>query len=304
MWRPAIRGGTAQRSGSSPVGLLDSLSLGWQTDLIFARFDGLVLERDDCVVVRTPGNPHFYWGNCLVLPQPPTDAELAHWLSRFEQEVGRFTTESGHVAIGYDASVPHPPLLSWAQAGFEILATECLVMRSDQLSAQPSPLAADFSFRALDLSQDADFSAALNLQCESVGPDDGFEPKAYRIFREQQMRRYRAMQLAGLGHWFGIWRGPQLLADCGLFRHGDLGRFQYVGTHPQWRRRGLCTALIEAVSRHGFAQMGLTQLVMCADPHEVAIAIYRSAGFASVSRCFAAQRRPARDVRPPRYIGG
>ena len=28
-------------------GLIERLSLGWQTDLIFARFDGQVIERPD-----------------------------------------------------------------------------------------------------------------------------------------------------------------------------------------------------------------------------------------------------------------
>jgi RimJ/RimL family protein N-acetyltransferase len=297
MWRPAIRAVTVPLWATRRVGLIEQLSLSWQTDLIFARFDGQVLERDDCVVVRTPGNPRFYWGNCLILPQPPSDAALAHWLHRFDEEVGRFTAESGHVAIGYDASGPHQPLLAWAAAGFEIHVTECLVLNSAQQPIERKHLPAEFDFRPLDLTQAGDFAAVLNLQCDSVGAEQGFEPNSYRIFREQQMLRYRAMQIAGLGHWFGIWCGAQLLADCGLFRQRDLGRFQYVGTHPAWRRRGLCTALIAGVLSYGFERMGLAKLVMCADPHEAAIAIYRSCGFASVSRCFAAQRRPARDVR-------
>ncbi|MCV2369948.1 GNAT family N-acetyltransferase [Roseateles oligotrophus] len=280
--------------------LIDQLSLGWQTDLIFARFDGQISERDDCVLVRTPGNPRFYWGNCLILPQPPDDAGLAYWLGRFDEEVGRFTAESGHVAIGYDASGPHQPLRAWAAAGFEIHASECLALNSAQQLVERKSLAVGFNFRAMDLTQAGDFVAVLNLQCDSVGPQDGFEPSGYRIFREQQLRRYRAMQLAGLGHWFGIYRGRQLVADCGLFRQGDLGRFQHVGTHPEWRRRGLCTVLIDHVLSYGFQRMKLATLVMCADPHDVAIDIYRSLGFASVSRAFAAQRRPARDVRPLR----
>ena len=280
------------------VALIDQLSLGWQSDLIFAQFDGQVIERDDCVVVRTPGNPRFYWGNCLILPEPPSDAALAHWLRRFDEEVGRFTAESGHVAIGYDASGPHQSLLTWAAAGFEIHVTECLVLQSERQAIERKRLPAEFDFRPLDLTQAGDFAASLNLQCDSVGARDGFEPVSYRIFREQQMLRYRAMQIAGLGHWFGIWYGPQLVADCGLFRQRDLGRFQYVGTHPAWRRRGLCSALIDGVSAYGFERMGLATLVMCADPHEVAIGIYRSCGFTSQSRAFAAQRRPTRDVRP------
>lgn len=99
--------------------LLQSLSLGWRTNLIFARLDGLLLERDGCLMVRTPGNPLFYWSSCIVLPQAPFDHDLAHWLARFEDEVGRQARESDPVAIGFDAVAAHAPLLSWQAAGFE-----------------------------------------------------------------------------------------------------------------------------------------------------------------------------------------
>jgi RimJ/RimL family protein N-acetyltransferase len=275
--------------------LLSTLSLGWQTDLIFARFDGLVIERHDCLVVRTPGNPLFYWGNCIVLPEAPRDQDLAHWLARFEQEVGRYTRESGHVAIGFDALGPHAPLLSWQAAGFEVFGTAQLSLAADLLREPARPLAPEFRFAALDLGDAAQREAAVALQCASN--DSGFEPEHYRRHRERQMARYAAMQAAGLGGWFGIWRGDQLLADCGLFRQGALGRFQHVGTHPAWRRRGLCSALIHHVTRLGLGEMGLQRIVMCADPHDVAIGIYEAVGYQRDGRYWGAQRRPMRDVR-------
>lgn len=295
MWRPAIRGATGPQLASE-LTRVEGLSLGWQTEIGFARFDGLVSERADCVVVRTPSDPLFYWGNCLILPQPPRDAELPHWLQRFEEEVGRFTPESGHVAIGFDARGPHEPLIQWAAAGFEIYATETLVLKQESTRPMARALDADFHFRALDLSQGPDLQRALELQCATM--EAGFEPAGYRRHRERQLQRYAAMQRAGLGAWFGVWQGDELLADCGLFKAGEastLGRFQHVSTHPAWRRRGLCTGLIAATLRHGFEQMGLQRLVMCADPEDVAIGIYESLGFQRESRTLSAQRRPPRD---------
>ncbi|MCX2865462.1 GNAT family protein [Paucibacter sp. PLA-PC-4] len=275
--------------------MLQSLSLGWQTDLIFARFDGLVVERADCLVVRTPTNPLFYWGNCIVLPEAPHDADLAHWLNRFDQEVGQHTRESGHVAIGFDTRSPQAALPGWLAAGFEVFGTAQLSLSEPQLREPTKTLGGAFRFALVDLSDPAQRRAAVTLQCESN--DSGFEPVNYRQHRERQMARYAAMQAAGLGGWFGIWHGDELVADCGLFRHGALGRFQHVGTHPAWRRRGLCSALIQGVSRHGLAGMGLQRLVMCADPDDVAIGIYESVGFRREGRYWGAQRRPAHDVR-------
>lgn len=277
------------------MSLLQSLSLGWQTDLIFPRFDGLVLERPDCVVVRTPSNPLFYWGNCLILPQRPDDADLEHWLQRFDEEVGCHTRESGHVAIGFDAAAPFAPMHAWLAAGFQLFATSQLELQA-QMPRRPATAlpSAYFRFAALDLSQPWQLEAAVELQC--VSDASQYEPEHHRLHRRRQMQRYAAMQAAGLGHWFGIWRGAQLVADCGLFRDGRLGRFQHVGTHPDWRRRGLCTVLVEQVSAYGFGAMGLDRLIMCADPQDVAIGIYESIGYQRRSHCWGAQRRPLRDL--------
>jgi RimJ/RimL family protein N-acetyltransferase len=270
------------------MSILHDLTLGWQTDLIFARFDGIVTERPDCVVVRSPSNPLYYWGNCLLLPEPPRDAELAHWRQRFDDEIAALQPESAHVAIGFDAHAPHEPLLSWQDAGYEVFSTCALRLTPAQLRTPARVLPAGIEFKVLDLPIGMD--AAVDLQCEV---DEGqHNPASYREHRKRQMRRYQAMQDAGLGHWFSLRQGPAMVADCGLFRSGTLGRFQMVGTHPGWRRRGLCAGLIHAVSRYAFDTMGLTELVMCADPHDVAIDIYESLGFERVSRHWGAHLHP------------
>ncbi len=100
------------------------------------------------------------------------------------------------------------------------------------------------------------------------------------------MHRYEAMARAGMGRWFAVFARDaqgveQMVADCGLFSAAGekLGRFQHVGTHPSWRRHGLCSALLHAVCLHGFATMALETLVIVADPDDVAIGLYESLGF-------------------------
>ena len=43
-------------------------SLGWQTDLIFARFDGEVADRGDHLLVRTPTNLVVLVGQLPAVP--------------------------------------------------------------------------------------------------------------------------------------------------------------------------------------------------------------------------------------------
>jgi predicted GNAT family acetyltransferase len=134
----------------------------------------------------------------------------------------------------------------------------------------------------------------------------GFELTAYAEHRRQQMQRYHAMAGRGQAQWFGVWCDGTLAADCGLMRDGTapgaLGRFQHVGTHPAWRRRGLCSALIDAVTRWGFAQWQLSRVLMCADPDDVAIAIYEDLGYCRIDREWCLQLNAPRD-REPRHQG-
>ena len=48
-------------------------SLGCRTDLIFPKFDGIITDRGDYLVVRSPLNPTFYWGQLPAL-RPPSAA--------------------------------------------------------------------------------------------------------------------------------------------------------------------------------------------------------------------------------------
>ena len=276
---------------------IDELSLGWRTDLIFPRFDAEVIERPGYLLVRTPHNSTFWWGNFLLFDRAPVEGDLAVWRAQFDAEIANRQPKSRHVAFDIDTGAPFEMPADLLRAGFTRDAGTVLTMQRAQLRAPPSPLPPRFRFAALDLPRQS--AAAVELQVLS---DDGeHAPIAeHRIFRERQMQRYTAMQRAGLGHWFGVFAASggvdQLVADCGLFRDGPgtaaLGHFQHVETHPQFRRRGLCRALIHAVCRHGFEVMGLQSLVIVADPEDVAIGLYESVGFERGVSTWHLQRRP------------
>lgn len=46
-------------------------SLGYRTDLIFHRFEGEVTDRGHYLVIHTPSNPSYRWGNLLIFDAPP-----------------------------------------------------------------------------------------------------------------------------------------------------------------------------------------------------------------------------------------
>ncbi|HET9976532.1 MAG TPA: GNAT family N-acetyltransferase [Burkholderiaceae bacterium] len=271
----------------------EDLGLGWRSHLLACRFDGDILERDDCIVVRSPSNPTYYWGNCLILRSPPCDGDLGHWLQRFDEEIARRQPASKHLAFGIDAERLDDALPAWRAAGIdEFDAMAVLTLAPDGLAPTPAVRnASGLVLRALDLPRELD----LAVEAQVAARDASFEAAGYRVFRASAMRRVAAMQAAGVARWFGAVVGDDLAADCGLVHDGAMGRFQYVETQAAWRRRGLCRALVHHVCRHAFDTLGLQMLVMCADPHDVAIDIYRSVGFAQVETHWCLQRRPSRE---------
>ena len=73
-------------------------SLGFGPDLMVRRLSGsAVLDRVDHLVVRTPLNPSFYWGNFLLVPSP-AELELERWLGAVRRQI----PQAGHIALGID----------------------------------------------------------------------------------------------------------------------------------------------------------------------------------------------------------
>jgi RimJ/RimL family protein N-acetyltransferase len=263
--------------------LLEGLYLGWKTELLLTRFDGEVIDRGDHVCVLTPANPSYWWGNFLLFAEPPREGDLGRWTALFEDEIERRQPESRHRAFGVDARERVALPSDFIAEGYTVATSTVLTLSPAQLRVPTSGTRTAARLRVLDLTRDA--AAVVDQQVAVDGVRHG--PAGYRVFAQRQMARYAAMQAAGLGHWFGIevlTNGvPMLVASCGLFRgparDEGTGRFQYVSTHPAWRRRGLCTALVHAASLYGFERMGLRTLAMVADPDDVAIGIYESLGY-------------------------
>ena len=76
-------------------------SLGFLTDIALLKLAGSTVEdRGDHLVVSTPANPSFYWGNFLLLDQVPARDQVAEWLERFETAF----PETRHRAFGFDVT--------------------------------------------------------------------------------------------------------------------------------------------------------------------------------------------------------
>lgn len=247
-------------------------SLGYRTDLIFPTLDGEILDRGDYLVVRTPTNPTFYWGNFLLFSHPPREGDLKAWRDLFALEVGA-PPEAEHQVFGWDSPEGEEGVIQpFLEAGFRLVRNVVLTSSEPRSPARPSSLV---TIRALRT--ESDWEQAVENQVVCREPE--FEEDGYRVFRKQQMARYRRMVASGHGDWYGAFFEGQLVADLGLFHHDGVGRFQSVETHPDFRRRGIAGTLIFEAGRQARADYDLHTLVIVAEQASSPARLYEALGF-------------------------
>lgn len=275
--------GSVPRMPAAPPSTPTVRSLGLRTDLaVLLRGGSEVEDRGTHLVVRTPHNPDFWWGNFLLLrdlPVPGGEREV----------VGACWTEfpdAAHVAIALDGvgTVDAAALERFAAAGLTIEADA--VLTAERLVA-PVHAVEDVGVRPLS---GDDWEQWVEL--ESVVTTDGPEDAARR-FIERRVATERAACERGDAVRVGAFADGVLVSTAAVHRVGDdTARFQVVETHPDHRRRGLAGAVVHAAGSAALADLGVRRLVIVADPDGPAIGIYRRLGFTDAERVTQLSRAP------------
>jgi GNAT superfamily N-acetyltransferase len=261
---------------------MDIGSLAFRTDLAMLEHSGSVVDdHGSHLVVRTPDNPTYWWGNFLLLRAAPTDTDDARgWLAAFESEF----PEARHRTFGVDGTEGgRDDLAPFVELGFGADVSTVMTATAVHEPARPNTEA---TYRPLE--SDADWQQQIEMTL--AGEDEGYDLP----FVSAQAAAQRRLVDAGYGAWWGAFEGERLLASMGLFTASPgLARFQSVKTHPDARGRGLAGTLVHRVSRYGLDELGAHTLVMVADPEYLAIRIYRAVGFTDTERQLQAERRPS-----------
>jgi GNAT superfamily N-acetyltransferase len=258
-------------------------SLGFRTDLALRAAEGSeVTDRGGYLVIRSPGNPGFWWGNFLLLRAWPREGD--GWLDRFAAEF----PHAAHVAIGVDVTEAGGKL----PAEFAALEPETSTVLTGAEIRAPRHVNAEAEIRPLESDQDWQQSVELTVRCYGEQSPGDFQQRRSATRRRLTQGAQGALGAqAGRAAWFGAFDAGRLVAQLGICdAGGGLARYQDVETDPAARRRGLAGTLVWHAGRFARAEFGASTLVIVADPAEGAIRIYRDCGFAGAQTQFSFAR--------------
>ncbi len=259
---------------------IHNLSLGFRTEMIFHRFDGIIVDRGDYLVVKTPSNPGYMFGNLILFFDAPRNGCLDEWKAVFQREFGENADIKHFTFLWDDPSIGAGEIKELKAAGFKVDFSVVL-----KANAVQTPRKYNHEIKVRPIGR-GEWHEVTEMQILSKSSE--FEETSYRTFKERQMARYRTMTEKGLGLWFGAFLGNRLVGDLGVYREGHLGRFQSVETHPDFRRQGVCGTLVYESSIYALNHMGIEELVMVADEDYHAAKIYESVGFSPVAKEYSA----------------
>jgi ribosomal protein S18 acetylase RimI-like enzyme len=257
-------------------------SLVWATDVDTLPPSRIVERRDGYLLIRSPSNPTFYWGNLLLFDDAPRTGDGARWEKLFESE---FADESRveHRTFAWDETggVAGAAEEEFVERGYDRDDNVGLVADATQLRPHPRE-SREVVVQALDPAPGADeelWDAVLELQV--VGREEGHEEESYGRFAQARLADRRALFREGRGAWY-VALDPatgDVAASCGIVVTGGRGRFQVVDTALEYRRRGICSRLVVEAARHAAETHGAERFVIVADLGYHALGLYESLGF-------------------------
>ena len=244
-------------------------SAGIRSDLMVMRGFTHVTEHPEYYEFRTPDEPDYWYGNCIVEKMPPIDP--ASVLARFDRH---FPT-SKHAVMCWD--IPDFQMAEGTADWFRErdFSVERDVFLSGGRDINRFDLPAGITARPIG---DDDWGQLIDAQ-QAIGVELGFADATHRSYLESRNARRRDQIARGEGQWFGAFDGDLLVADMGIFHDQDVARYQAVATHVDYRGRGICAALLGIAHEWAIARAPDATVLIATDATGSARRVYERVGF-------------------------
>jgi ribosomal protein S18 acetylase RimI-like enzyme len=255
-------------------------SPGLATDLALLELQGSTIrDRGDHLVIHTPANPTFWWGNFLLLGHPVAAEEIPTWLDRFAAEL----PGARHRAFAFIHG--EGDRAGWQEQGFAVETDVALTV-----GKVPTWAPVDEAVVIRQFAGASDWRQAAELGASDV-PIDELEERL--VFERRRAAAQRDLVDDGRGAWFGAFIGEHLVGKAGVVRLGTRARYQDVITHTGYRRRGIAGGLLRVAGEWALTHPAVRELVIVAEDGGPAIGLYERLGFEEASRHVSVERAPS-----------
>jgi GNAT superfamily N-acetyltransferase len=261
------------------------LPLGWLTDIAVLRLSGAsIQDRGDHLVVTSPDNPGYYWGNFLLVTDPQARNDAPRWVDLFRATF----PDARHVSIGLPAEPEPEP---WAALGLPVTSDQVMSTTAFPVQRQGPD---GYSIQRLRTA-DQWGAAAAAVIAENARTGEEPDDASYRDFTMARMRSRAELSERGEAAFFGAFVGDECVSNLGIVLCGEdaqgrvVARYQSVQTSFDHRRRGLAGHLVGVAARWA-ADRGAQRWVIATESDNPAGRLYRSLGFAPDSRSWQVER--------------
>lgn len=267
-------------------------SLGLHTELALASWRGSVRDRHDHLVVTHPLAPGFRGGNLLVFERPPEPGDLERWCALFDAAIGTPSAYPYRSLTWDGLDGEKGELAPFLAAGFE--HDSGVVLAADRLLPPQHPRR---DLHLVPLVGAAGWEAAVAVQVADAAPER--RPSYARLVGDVMRLNRRAVE-AGHGVWWGAFEGDVLVGTLGVFRVDGFARFQAVVTHPERRRQGIASTLLQRAAEAARTAWGSELLLLEAASDGATMGLYQRLGFRPLEwRVGVTQDRSRRAARTP-----
>jgi GNAT superfamily N-acetyltransferase len=241
----------------------------------------LVEDHGDHLVVRTPQNPDYHWGNCILVLDQATIGDADRWISAFQAA----HPDAGWVSVGL-ITLPADDA-AWTAHGVAIEGDDVLTAQQAPLS---TPRPDGYTVRRI---AGDDWEQVVAAEIADNALTGAYAAGSHERFTRAQTGLRRGLSERDVAAFFGAFTDGFLASSLGIVVCGETARYQSVGTDAGHRRRGLAGHLL-GVAAAWSVQQGCNEWVIITEAGNPAGRIYRGAGFGPDACNARAYRAPAR----------
>lgn len=248
-------------------------NLGFLTDFKLLGADSEIIEYADYFLVKTPSNPTFIDGNCMVLKTLELLQDKVKLEAVFKAHF-KMATQKHHLSFKLMDNLSEDLLKNYLKDKYLYDRLAVMTYVQSNISA---PVYDENKWVIRPFLSELDWEKWAENEIKERPTI--FSKASFQGYLIGRMEVYKQLNKQGFGNFYGVFQEEDLLSSAGLYIFDGIGRFQQVRTIEHARRQGMCNALIQSIYKSNETKMKAAVIV--ADEAYHALKLYEGLGFRS-----------------------